>query len=364
MRALTNSQIAQNRLLNSGLLQSKFPSAEDATRALFGIQSQYQQFGEVSLFNRVNNLTKESLQTTYDDKGLIKIWGQRMTVHMYTPDDWFYVHDVYANKNNWLRKHADSLGRDLDEILVQMEELLLREEKVSKESFAALLGDEAKELMTWGGVFIQGSLDGKLFCVPETPKTRFYSHRNQIESEAEEAWITNKRSKTGLETMIDRYFSAYGPATIQDFKHWSGLRNSDYQETLEKLLENYICYIGEDGKNYYSKTETQEEVEMDSPLLLGKFDPLFVSYAKKNWLASEKETSLIWRIAGQIEAVLIINGQFFGTWRYKVSGDKIVFNFYLSKKLTKKSQKLVEVEAIKLAGFLRKNYQGCIFEQI
>lgn len=89
--------------------------------------------------------------------------------------------------------------------------------------------------------------------------------------------------------MIDRYFSAFGPATIQDFKHWSGLRNSDYIETLEKLLENYICYIGEDGKNYYSKAKTQENVEMGSPLLLGKFDPLFVSYAKKNWLASEKE---------------------------------------------------------------------------
>lgn len=122
MRSLTNAEIAHNRLLNSGLLQSKFSSAEDATRALFGIQSQYQQFGEISLFNRVPNLTKENLQMAYDDKGIIKIWGQRMTVHMYTPDDWFYVHDVYANKNNWLRKHADSLGRDLDEILVQMEE--------------------------------------------------------------------------------------------------------------------------------------------------------------------------------------------------------------------------------------------------
>lgn len=55
---------------------------------------------------------------------------------------------------------------------------------------------------------------------------------------------------------------------------------------------------------------------------------------------------------------------FFGTWRYKISGEKIVFHFYLSKKLTKKSQKLVEVEAMKLAGFLRKNYQGCILEQI
>ncbi|EHD1152245.1 winged helix DNA-binding domain-containing protein, partial [Listeria monocytogenes] len=43
MRSLTNAEIAHNRLLNSGLLQSKFSSAEDATRALFGIQSQYQQ---------------------------------------------------------------------------------------------------------------------------------------------------------------------------------------------------------------------------------------------------------------------------------------------------------------------------------
>ncbi|EAD4917018.1 winged helix DNA-binding domain-containing protein, partial [Listeria monocytogenes] len=47
-----------------------------------------------------------------------------------------------------------------------------------------------------------------------------------------------------------------------------------------------------------------------------------------------------------------------------ISGDKIVFQFYLSKKLTKKGQKLVEKEAIKLAEFLLKNYQGSIFEQI
>ncbi|MBF2627663.1 DNA glycosylase AlkZ-like family protein [Listeria marthii] len=364
MRLLTNSQIAQNRLHNSGLLQTKFPTAEEATRALFGIQSQYQQFGEISLFNRVDNLTKEDLQITYDKNELIKIWGQRMTVHMYTPDDWFYVHDVYANKNNWLRKHTESLGHDLDDLLAKMEELLLREDKVPKEAFAALFGDQAKELMTWGGVFIQGSLEGKLFCVPEAPKTRFYSHRTRIDSQSFEDWLNIERNKTGLETMIDRYFSAYGPATIQDFKHWSGLRNSDYMSILEKRLENYFCYIGEDGKTYYSKIETHEELEMDTPLLLGKFDPLFVSYAKKNWLASEKETSLIWRIAGQIEAVLIINGQFIGTWRYKVTGNKIVFLFYLSKKLTKKSQKTVEIKAIKLAEFLHKDYQGSIFEQI
>lgn len=48
----------------------------------------------------------------------------------------------------------------------------------------------------------------------------------------------------------------------------------------------------------------------------------------------------------------------------KYRGDKIVFQFYLSKKLTKKGQKLVEKEAIKLAEFLLKNYQGSIFEQI
>lgn len=68
MQSVTNSQIAQNRLYNSGLLQNKFSSAPDASRALFGIQSQYQQFGEISLFNRVPDLTKEKLQHDYDQK--------------------------------------------------------------------------------------------------------------------------------------------------------------------------------------------------------------------------------------------------------------------------------------------------------
>ncbi|PZF88539.1 hypothetical protein C1903_09375 [Listeria ivanovii] len=364
MRILTNSEIAKNRLYNSGLLHNKFSNAPVASSALFGIQSQYQQFGEISLFNRVSDLTKEVLQKDYNQKKLIKIWGQRMTVHMYTPSEWFFIHEVYANRNNWIKKQTDGLGSNLDTLLEEMELLLMSEEKIPKEAFAKLFGKQAKTLMTWGGVFIQASLDGKLFCVPESPKTKFYSHRYWIDSEIEESWLSTPRMQTGLEVMIDLYFSAYGPATVQDFKHWSGLPNFEFQATLGKLLPNYFCYLGENGEKYYSKTEIQLELKSEKPLLLGKFDPLFVSYRRKDWLANEKETSLIWRTAGQIEAVLIINDIFYGTWRYKITGEKIVFYFYLSKKLAKRTQKQVEKEAIQLAVFLGKNYQGSTFEQI
>ncbi|MBC1483770.1 winged helix DNA-binding domain-containing protein [Listeria sp. FSL L7-1509] len=364
MNLITNSEIVQNRLYNSGLLHNKFRSAPVASSALFGIQSQYQQFGEISLFNRVTNLTKKDLQSDYDQKKLIKIWGQRMTVHMYTPADWFFIHNVYAIRNNWIKKHTEALGYDLDALLEGMEQLLLSEEKIPKEAFAQLFGEQAKKLMTWGGVFIQGSLDGKLFCVPETPKTKFYSHRYWIDSETEKSWLTTSREHTGLEEMVERYFSAYGPATIQDFKHWTGLPNFEFQATLDKLLPTYFCYLGEDGRNYYSKAEVQKELKSEKPILLGKFDPLFVSYQKKDWLAAEKELSLIWRSAGQIEAVLILDDMFYGTWRYKITGEKIVFHFYLSKKMSKKNQKQTEKEAIQLALFLNKNYQGSKFEQI
>lgn len=363
MQSVDKSQVALNRLHNSGLLQEKFPSAPDASRALFGIQSQYQQFGEISLFNRVLDLTKKELQISYDQNDLIKIWGQRMTVHMYAPADWFFIHDVYADKNNWLRKHTDSLGHDLDGLLNEMEQLLLSDKKIPKEAFKELFGKHAKELMTWGGVFIQGSLDGTLFCVPESPKTRFYTHRKWINSDKQGDWGINQ-DKTGLETMIERYFSAYGPATINDFKHWTGLRKFEFQSILDKILVNYFSYLGEDGQIYYSKTEIQTNIQQPKPLLLGKFDPLFVSYGKKDWLANEKEVSLIWRPAGQIEAVLIVGGLFCGTWRYKITGNKVIFTFYLTKKMTKKNQLLVEKEAKNMACFLEKEYQGSLFELV
>lgn len=364
MRILTSSEIAKNRLYNSGLLHNKFSNAPVAASALFGIQSQYQQFGEISLFNRVSDVTKEVLQNDYDQKKLIKIWGQRMTVHMYTPSDWFFIHEVYASRNNWIKKHTEELGSNIDTLLAEMELLLMSDEKIPKEAFAKLFGEQAKKLMTWGGVFIQGSLDGKLYCVPESPKTKFYSHRYWINSETEESWLSTPHMQTGLEVMVDRYFSAYGPATVRDFKHWSGLPIFEFQATLGKLLPTYFYYLGEDGEKYYSKTEIQLEVKSEKPILLGKFDPLFVSYRKKDWLANEKETSLIWRTAGQIEAVLIINENFYGTWRYEITGEKIAFHFYLSKKLARRVQKQVEKEAIQLAIFLSKNYQGSTFEQI
>lgn len=100
---ISKQQIAHLRMYKSGII-TPFNNIEECASNLFGIQSQVQQFGEISLLNRLKELNRNQLNVLYQTHKIIKIWGQRMTVHMFSYKDWKVVHQVYANRSNFVKK--------------------------------------------------------------------------------------------------------------------------------------------------------------------------------------------------------------------------------------------------------------------
>jgi len=85
-----------------------------------------------------------------------------------------------------------------------------------------------------------------------------------------------------LEEMISGI--SYGPATIQDLSHWSGLPIFAFSEVFDKI-ESGLSAVTLDKRTYYSYGSI--EVKNTRRLsLLGKFDPLFVSYRHKDWIVN------------------------------------------------------------------------------
>ncbi|MBC1514073.1 hypothetical protein [Listeria booriae] len=70
MRDLSKVGIRNIRIAKSGLVEG-FDSVEACAKKLIGIQAQYQQFGEISLFHRVSSgVTLDGLNRVYVDGGL------------------------------------------------------------------------------------------------------------------------------------------------------------------------------------------------------------------------------------------------------------------------------------------------------
>ncbi|EUJ27300.1 winged helix DNA-binding domain-containing protein [Listeria cornellensis] len=350
------------RIANSGLGNS-FESVVDCAVNLIGIQAQYQQFGEISLFHRVDGLTRDALDQIYARNEIIKLWGQRTTVHLYVPEDWKSLHAIYSLRRTWVRKHCEELGVNLDELLERIDRLGRSKQFVTKEELAILMGEQAQKLMTWGGVLIEASLLGQIYAVPERPNTRVYAHRKWVDGISLDS-LWDSVDEHAMDRFLFRYLACYGPATLADFKHWSGLPNYTFLEAFRRIEDGLERFdIG--GKSYY-----YPEGELDSSKLnvipqvklLGKFDPLFVSFADKCWFADAKYEREIWRTAGHIEAVVMIDGEIRGTWRYVIKGEAIRFTCYAFGRISVDDRKRIVGEAERLSMFLGKQLQGIVYE--
>jgi hypothetical protein len=88
--------------------------------------------------------------------------------------------------------------------------------------------------------------------------------------------------------------------------------------------------------------------------MLGKFDPLLVSYKNKEWIADKEFIKTIWGKGGQIEAVIIINNRIVGTWRYKVNKKNMDFNIKLFSPLSSGQEKSIGQQSKRIATFYGK----------
>ena len=363
---MTKEKIIYLRLLKNGLLRP-FDSIRSCVHNLIGIQSQFQQFGEISIFNRtapppdLNTLNK-----LYSDHEIVKTWGQRTTVHMYSLEDWENISDVFFGSISVVNKYRSENPEEFDFILSLLDKEGKKRKILSKKDIQEIVEQNKKNFSAENtglmyALIVQATLKRILFGFPERPHTKNFVHYNHVKKN-QWAFDSDKHSET-LKNVMLRYFTYYSPATLEDFCHWSGLKKSVVQKSfgeIKNLLEEFVFnnrkyYIPLDDKDFLSVKNSDEFDKNEEVLLLGKFDPLFVCYRHKDWIASPYQEKEIWRTSAVIEAVLIAGNKLSGTWRYEVKGKNINFNISLFEKIKASEKKKIIQKAENLALFQKKN---------
>lgn len=363
MKEITAQEIILQRLARNGLTTS-FTQPLDCVHALAGIQSQFQQWAEISIMNRCSaDITMQDLAELYSQHHIINLWGQRHTLHMYVKEDWNRVSNLYepiiSNKNYANKRFAD----DFAYLMAQIANECSKNHLISKATVLAMIeermqGRYSEEDYFEYTFFALCCLRGIFFGLPEKPYIKTFIGRNRLDIEP---WYEDTENATkDLEKSMLRYFQYYGPATLMDFCHWSGLPQSVAKNCLNAVKDKLTTHAYE-GREYFTHGDLDSETSNSNVLLLGKFDPLFVSYRHKEWIIPTKLHKQVWRTAGWVEAVIVDGDKAVGTWRHNLKGQKLSLQINEFTKIKATTRKKVLAKAEKLALFWDKTLDSITF---
>lgn len=220
-----------------------------------------------------------------------------------------------------------------------------------------ILGKKAKFWFeqSWWGVVRQAIVEGLICYAP--------GRDHEVTLVRVDQWLPKQREVSELEAkqiLLRRYLRAYGPATLRDFSRWAGISMKDakiFGELPEELLE--VRVEGKKGADQTGWILREDYDELTNTYLndhilrlLPSFDPYMLGHAEKTHLVDAPYYKRIYRNAGWISPVVLLNGRVVGIWFSKRRGNRLSLRIEPIEKFSKAIRKKIEEEAASLGEFL------------
>jgi hypothetical protein len=161
--------------------------------------------------------------------------------------------------------------------------------------------------------------------------------------------------------LLRKYLRAYGPATLTDFAHWSGIPMQAVKP-VRALLESELAEIPGDKKRGLLLREdmavlNSSPVATTSIRLLPSFDSYLLAHRDKEHLVNPKHYKRIYRSQWWISPVVLIQGSVAGVWSHKLQGKRLLVKIEPFGKLSKAWRAGIEREADRLAIFFDRDLE-------
>ncbi len=356
---ISRRQLSWSRLSRSGLVEP-FETAQQAAHALSGIQAQLLPAAGLALWNRTLGFDASQLEELlYSSRSLVKLWGQRNTLHIYRTADWPTVFAAFRNRPSWFERFLEKRGRDLRglrEAERRLEARLLREGTLCRDDIREIeneLDEQTHQL--WSGLFMMLVRAG-VACHSEP------GSRNESRFSHREAWVptlewTPPSPAEATRTLARNYLRCYGPATLSDLAFWFGTSARNAEPWIEDLGDE-VMRVTLDGDSLLALRGDALHLDGDPPpltrwpiKLLYRFDPLLLALKDKTWLVRAEDYKRVWRPAGHVEGVVLVRDRVRGTWRYDRRSAGLCVTIRSVDRLPQSTLRVVERQARGVAAY-------------
>jgi hypothetical protein len=360
-------QLTQNeaRRLTMALQHLSVPAQSplDVVRRLTAVQTQYAANLPGSLWARTPNVTPAWIEDALNvSRTLVKTWTVRGTLHTVASED-LALH-VGAYGHSWggsiTRRFTQELGVSAEEAEALLKTVFdaLADGPLSRTELHARIpalktlpnigwAHDIKPLVYRGDVVFSGSRTSNAPVFAQ--RAQWLPHVPFDLPELEDARVE----------MIRRYLRGHAPASARDIRAWIGEYAKTITPALSRLLPELVPLTIEGLKGtYYLHADDLPVLDAlsDAPevSLLPKFDALVLAHRgsdKSRLVTPSSLYSRIYGVAAQVEAVVLLNGEITGTWRYKAASRKMTLTFNMFRALQKPEQSKIAKEAEKFAAW-------------
>jgi Winged helix DNA-binding domain len=329
-----------------------------------GLHAQVMSSAELTLHARVEDLEPEAVpQALWEDRSLVKLWAMRGTLHLLPAaelDTWLGALGNYDHylKPVWLRNFEIS-REQLERLIEAIGEALDGEVRTREElgaDIARIAGSpELAEKVqgSWGVYLKPASFRGRL-CFAS-------NHGQRVRFTRPDAWLKRELRQADPEEarreVTRRHLGAFGPAAREDLARWWGVQPAQGGRMLDALGDEIVA-VDVEGTAGWMLREHAEEAAAERPAsrlvrLLPGFDTWVIGAARDAAaLLDPAEKKRVYRTAGWISPVVLVNGRIEGVWKHERKGRRLTVAVEPFGKLPKRARTGVQAEAERLAGFL------------
>jgi hypothetical protein len=309
-------------------------SVPEVVRRLCGVQAQVASSAELAIRVRRQTSRRGEVARALGEGRLIKTWAMRGTLHLLTPEDGCAVLSLMASGRSWelpsweryfgmTSKHWDRLRpavrEALDGAVLTREELIAA---VVAQRGLSHLGDALRS--GWGTLLKPLAWQGDL-CFGPSRGTRVTF---VLPAAASSRWAGVLEPDEAAPIVIVGYLSAYGPATIDNFRNWlsRGRVSARQIRSWFNELGDRIIVVEVDGERRYVLTKDLDELASSRPTTAVRLRPGFDQYVlgpgtEDSHIIPAKRRTAVSKQAGWIAPIVVAGGSVTGTW--EVDGERL-----------------------------------------
>jgi hypothetical protein len=190
---------------------------------------------------------------------------------------------------------------------------------------------------------------------------------NEVRYVRSDQWISAKPLKISEEQaraeLLRWYLRAYGPATLRDFAHWSGVSAGEVRP-LPSLLGSDLEEITIGDTACLLLREDREAIaaaasETNHVRLLPHFDPYLLAHRGKDHLVPARHYKKVYRNQAWISPVVLVDGAVAGVWSYKIQRKDLIVAVETFDGISKTVKTRIAEESESLAEFLGTTLGSC-----
>jgi hypothetical protein len=323
---MTDFDIVHRRLHNQSIAPAALATPGEVVTRLGAVQAQDYLGALWAVGLRMKGATEQTIEQAISDRKIIRTWPMRGTLHFVAPEDVRWMLALLAPRiiARAARRHKQL---ELDAAIFARSEALFTK---ALQGGKQLTRAEMMDVLEQAGISTKGqrgyhilwwAAQSGLICFgPRQGKQDTFLLLDD--------WLPEGKTLSREEALAElayRYFTGHGPATIQDFRWWSGLLAVDARAGL-KMVEAQLAHEEFDGQIYwFSSSLSSIKAASPTAYLLPGFDEYLLGYRDRTAaLDSAHATKVVPGANGMFKPIIVIDGRVVGTWKRTFKKDRVV----------------------------------------